>query len=472
MSKYKYKRHSRAICYSIISIIMITLTSLSRISQLKIPGFSFLYSSILFSTLVIKSMILIMVIFLKQTHLGRSDPWLWPPYYSWPYTACLLVPWSEWCDDDEGNDDGDDDDDDDGNDYHHHQYHHHLTATDASPANDDHDEVDDGLPVEDLRDASVADPQLPADHTGSHPGRSHLDDLESDVVGEGAPIDEHPAQLVDPTLALEWVTREESHFGLHFELFNSPTLRFHFACCHRTGQQRGRKCAGRGPGHHWGGGGGDSKEEVANRGWRQLKAAPAVIELGRRRAPCDVWGRKSQIICLFPSLILILPSLILFKGRAEINGFPVHLTLCRTYALESFRAILLCFAQYFKGLHSLSKDCIVFQMLAQSFKCLHSLSKACTVSQRLSESFKGFQSVYESLRVFDGLLQFLTDLEFLTNLEFRTDFCSLLLSLGRCKVVHCTALCDKSCVKGWTNHLAAIQLKPSSIETHFFIYMV
>ena len=76
MSKYKYKRHSRAIYYSIISIIMITLTSLSRISQLKIPGFSFLYSSILFSTLVIKSMILIMVIFLKQTHLGRSDPWL------------------------------------------------------------------------------------------------------------------------------------------------------------------------------------------------------------------------------------------------------------------------------------------------------------------------------------------------------------------------------------------------------------
>ena len=76
MSKYKYKRHSRAICYSIISNIMITLTSLSRISQLKIPGFSFLYSSILFSTLVIKSMILIMVIFLKQTHLGRSDPWL------------------------------------------------------------------------------------------------------------------------------------------------------------------------------------------------------------------------------------------------------------------------------------------------------------------------------------------------------------------------------------------------------------
>ena len=49
----------------------------------------------------------------------------------------------------------------------------------------------------------MADPQLPADHTGSHPGRSHLDDLESDVVGEGAPIDEHPAQLVHAALPLE-----------------------------------------------------------------------------------------------------------------------------------------------------------------------------------------------------------------------------------------------------------------------------
>ena len=49
----------------------------------------------------------------------------------------------------------------------------------------------------------MTDPQLPADHTGSHPGRSHLDDLESDVVGEGAPIDEHPTQLVHAALPLE-----------------------------------------------------------------------------------------------------------------------------------------------------------------------------------------------------------------------------------------------------------------------------
>ena len=49
----------------------------------------------------------------------------------------------------------------------------------------------------------MADSQLPADHTRSHPGRRHLDDLETDVVGEGAPVDEHPAQLVHTALALE-----------------------------------------------------------------------------------------------------------------------------------------------------------------------------------------------------------------------------------------------------------------------------
>ena len=37
--------------YIFLIILIRTLTSLSRISQLKMPGFSFLYSSILFSTL-------------------------------------------------------------------------------------------------------------------------------------------------------------------------------------------------------------------------------------------------------------------------------------------------------------------------------------------------------------------------------------------------------------------------------------
>ena len=65
------------------------------------------------------------------------------------------------------------------------------------------EEDNDSSPVQDLRDTSVADPQLSADHTGSHPGRRHLDDLEPDVVGEGAPVDKHPAQLVHTTLALQ-----------------------------------------------------------------------------------------------------------------------------------------------------------------------------------------------------------------------------------------------------------------------------
>ena len=37
--------------YIFLIILIRTLTSLSRISQLKMPGLSFLYSSILFSTL-------------------------------------------------------------------------------------------------------------------------------------------------------------------------------------------------------------------------------------------------------------------------------------------------------------------------------------------------------------------------------------------------------------------------------------
>ena len=59
------------------------------------------------------------------------------------------------------------------------------------------------LPVEDFADTAVADPELPADDAGSHPGGRHLDDLEADVVGQRPPIDEHPAQLVDAPLACE-----------------------------------------------------------------------------------------------------------------------------------------------------------------------------------------------------------------------------------------------------------------------------
>ena len=59
----------------------------------------------------------------------------------------------------------------------------------------------------------MADPQLPADHARPHPRRRHLHDLQPDVVGEGAAVDEDPAQLVDPALALERVAGEERGHG-------------------------------------------------------------------------------------------------------------------------------------------------------------------------------------------------------------------------------------------------------------------
>jgi len=59
----------------------------------------------------------------------------------------------------------------------------------------------------------MADPQLAADHTGPDPRRRHLYDLQPDVVGQGASIDEDPAQLVDPALALEGIAGEEWGHG-------------------------------------------------------------------------------------------------------------------------------------------------------------------------------------------------------------------------------------------------------------------
>ena len=57
------------------------------------------------------------------------------------------------------------------------------------------------IPIKDLADTAVADSQLPADDTWSDPRRRHLDDLEADVVGQRAAVDEDAAQLVDPPLA-------------------------------------------------------------------------------------------------------------------------------------------------------------------------------------------------------------------------------------------------------------------------------
>ena len=57
-----------------------------------------------------------------------------------------------------------------------------------------------GSPVEDLADTAVADPELPADDAGPHPGGRHLDDLEADVVGQRPAVDEDSPQLIDPSL--------------------------------------------------------------------------------------------------------------------------------------------------------------------------------------------------------------------------------------------------------------------------------
>lgn len=55
--------------------------------------------------------------------------------------------------------------------------------------------------VQDLGDASVGDPQLAGDDAGTHPGGSHLDDLQADVAGQGAAVDEDAAQLIHTSLA-------------------------------------------------------------------------------------------------------------------------------------------------------------------------------------------------------------------------------------------------------------------------------
>ncbi len=59
----------------------------------------------------------------------------------------------------------------------------------------------------------MADPQLSTDHTRPDPRRRHLYNLEPDMVGQGPPVDEDPAQLVDPTLALEGVAGKERGHG-------------------------------------------------------------------------------------------------------------------------------------------------------------------------------------------------------------------------------------------------------------------
>lgn len=55
--------------------------------------------------------------------------------------------------------------------------------------------------AQDLGHAAVRDSQLSRDYAGSDAVVGHLHYLVSDVIGQGPPVDEHTAELVDPTLA-------------------------------------------------------------------------------------------------------------------------------------------------------------------------------------------------------------------------------------------------------------------------------
>ncbi len=58
------------------------------------------------------------------------------------------------------------------------------------------------VPGQDLADASVANAQLAADVAGPDAQLGQLDDAHPDVVGQGAPIDENPSELVDLSILI------------------------------------------------------------------------------------------------------------------------------------------------------------------------------------------------------------------------------------------------------------------------------
>ena len=58
------------------------------------------------------------------------------------------------------------------------------------------------LPIKNLANTAVADPELPADDAGPHPCSRHLNDLQPDVIWERAAVDKNSPQLINP--ALPW----------------------------------------------------------------------------------------------------------------------------------------------------------------------------------------------------------------------------------------------------------------------------
>lgn len=55
--------------------------------------------------------------------------------------------------------------------------------------------------AENFGNAAVGDAELPGDHAGPDAVVRHLHDLVADVVGQRAPVDENPSELVHPALA-------------------------------------------------------------------------------------------------------------------------------------------------------------------------------------------------------------------------------------------------------------------------------
>ena len=126
--------------------LWILSTDLSRISQLKTPGFSFLYPSILASISGVASFGL-----LPPSTPGLIEPVSWYLHATRGGCYCCLL----------------------------------LLLL---------------SPIKNLANTAVADPELPADDAGPHPGRRHLDDLQSDVIREGAAVDKNSPQLINPAL--------------------------------------------------------------------------------------------------------------------------------------------------------------------------------------------------------------------------------------------------------------------------------
>jgi len=61
------------------------------------------------------------------------------------------------------------------------------------------------VPLQYLADAAVRDAQRPADGARPHALGGHLDDPQSDLIRQRAPVDEDAAQLIQTTLSCKHI---------------------------------------------------------------------------------------------------------------------------------------------------------------------------------------------------------------------------------------------------------------------------